>query len=96
MSDAPPATVTISVERLKQLEALEADMPSIVARAKAERDKEKLEALHAARKANPEVYSKKVLEKYHKNKDEINARRRDAYRLKKEAKKTESEASTPA
>jgi len=92
MSDTPqpPLTVTISLERLKELEALESNMPDIIAKAKIERDKEKLAALHAARKANPAEYSKRVLEKYHKNKEEINARRREAYRLKKEAKAAEA------
>jgi hypothetical protein len=88
--------ILVPIERLRALEALEAELPTLLAKAKAERDKEKLEALHAARKANPQEYSKKVLEKYHKNKDEINARRREAYKLKKEAQKTESAAGTPA
>ena len=77
--------VLVPVERLRALEALEAGLPDMLARAKVDRDKEKLDALHAARKANPEKFSKKALEKYHKNKEEINARRREAYKAKKEA-----------
>ena len=91
--------VLVPIERLRALEALEAEMPSIVAKAKLDRDKEKLEALHAKRKADPKTYAQKTLEKYHKNKEEINARRREAYRLKKEteqAAKPASEAGTPA
>jgi len=76
--------VWVSVERLRALEALEAQMPSLLEKAKTERDKEKLDTLHAKQKADP-TYSKKVLEKYHKNKEEINARRREAYKAKKEA-----------
>ena len=75
--------VFVPLERLKALEALEADLPNLLEKAKADRDKEKLEALHAARKADPAKYSKKALEKYHKNKEDINARRRDAYKAKK-------------
>ena len=41
--------------------------------------------LTASRKADPKAFSDKVLKKYHENKEEINARRREAYRLKKEA-----------
>ena len=76
--------VLVPLERLRALEALEAGLPEMLAKAKADRDKEKLEALHAKQKADPN-YSKKVLEKYHKNKEEINARRRDAYKAKKDA-----------
>lgn len=77
--------VLVPLERLRALEVLEADIPNIIAKAKIDRDKEKLEALHAARRADPAKFSKKVLERYHRNKEEINARRREAYRLKKEA-----------
>jgi len=76
--------VLVPLERLQALEALEASLPELLAKAKTDRDKEKLEALHAKQKADPN-YSKKVLEKYHKNKEEINARRREAYKAKKEA-----------
>lgn len=79
--------VLVPLERLQALEALEADIPNIIAKAKADRDREKLDALHSARKADPETYAKKALEKYHKNKEEINVRRREAYRAKKETGK---------
>ena len=75
---------SVPMERLRALEALEASLPELLAKAKVDRDKEKLDAFHAARKANPEKFSKRALEKYHKNKEEINARRREAYRAKKE------------
>lgn len=73
------------VERLRALEALEASLPDMLARAKAERDKERFAMLHEKEKANPEPHKKKVLENYHKNKEEINARRREAYKAKKAA-----------
>ena len=77
--------VLVPVERLRALEALEASLPDMLARAKAERDKERFAMLHEKEKANPEPHKKKVLENYHKNKEEINARRREAYKAKKAA-----------
>lgn len=72
------------MERLRALEALEASVPEMLAKAKVDADAERIHKLHEQRKVDPAAYSKKVLEKYHKNKEEINARRREAYRAKKE------------
>ena len=77
--------VLVPVERLRALEALEAGLPDMLAKAKADRDKERFAMLHEKEKANPEPHKKKVLENYHKNKEEINARRREAYKAKKVA-----------
>jgi hypothetical protein len=78
--------VTVSAARLRELEALEASIPTLLEKTKAERDKERLTILHEKQKANPEPNKKRNLENYHKNKEEINAKRREAYKLKKEAK----------
>jgi len=75
--------VLVPLERLRALEALEASLPELLAKTKAERDKERLLELHAKAKADPKAHSKTVLAKYHKNKVEINARRREAYKAKK-------------
>jgi hypothetical protein len=83
MASESPTLVTVPLERLRALEALEASLPEVIAKAKAERDKERLTAFNASRDAKE--HSKKQLEKYHKNKEEINARRREAYKAKKEA-----------
>ena len=83
MASESPTLVTVPLERLRALEALEASLPEVIAKAKAERDKERLTMLHTTR--DPKEHSKTVLEKYHKNKEEINARRREAYKAKKEA-----------
>ena len=99
MSTTPPTLVSIPLERLRALEALEAQLPVLIEKTKAERDRERLTVLHDKAKANPKEHSQKQLEKYHKNKEEINARRREAYRLKKEAEvkaKSSAEAGTPA
>jgi hypothetical protein len=81
--------VLVSAERLKALEELETSLPKIIENAKNEYDtekkKERLKKLHQLNAENPEIHAKKMLEKYHKNKEEINAKRREAYRLKKEA-----------
>ena len=76
--------VPVSLERLKELEDLEARLDSLLASAREEavaaykfyRDRVSRDT-----KAN----AKKQLEKYHANKEEINARRRAAYKAKKEA-----------
>ena len=77
--------VLVPVERLRALEALEASLPDMLARAKVDRDKERFAMLQEKEKANPDPHKKKVLENYHKNKEEINARRREAYKAKKAA-----------
>jgi len=63
----------ISIERLKELEALEAKRKETFKKFR-ERDKE-----------NPQEHSKRVLKHYYKHKDAINEKRRAAYKAKKEA-----------
>ena len=77
--------VLIPIERLRALEALQVKVN--------EEKKQRLAALKLKEKADPEPHKKKVLENYHKNKEEINKRRREAYKLKKnsEMKHTETE-----
>lgn len=76
--------VLVPLERLRALEALEAELPTIIEKAKQDRDKERLAALDEKRKLNPEPHRQSVLEHYHKHKEEINAKRRERYRLKKQ------------
>ena len=86
--------VTISAERLKHLEELEAKIPAminIVNKYNKTKD-DKLRKLHERQKANPEEHNKKKLDKYHANKEEINAKRREAYKAKKEAEKAAAAA----
>lgn len=76
--------VVISVERLKELEKYEAEL------ALQKKDKaEKLKNLNELKKINPEKHSKKMLDNYYKNKDEINAKRREQYKAKKSAQESE-------
>jgi len=81
----PSGCVLVPLERLRALEALEAEMPTRIAKALKDRDAERLARLHAKQVADPEPHKKKVLENYHKNREEINAKRREAYKAKKAA-----------
>ena len=76
--------VLVPIELLRRLEELEVQLPTLLEKAKSDRDKEKLDALHAAAKENPQEASAKALKRYYRNRDAINARRREAYRAKKE------------
>lgn len=72
----------IPVTRLRELEAIEAKQKAYMGR---------LKTLHDSR--DTETDRKKSLERYHKNKEEINARRRAAYKAKKAAVVVNSVAS---
>ena len=80
--------VFISFERLRALETLEAEQSAIIAKAKKDRDAERLRELHEKQKANPEPNKKRTLANYHKNKEEINAKRREQYKAKKALEST--------
>jgi electron transfer flavoprotein alpha/beta subunit len=86
-------TITIHKKEYERLQKLEAELPAMLEAAKKERDKERLAKLRQKEKENPEPHRKKVLERYHKNKDEILAKRREAYRRKKEANQNSSGSS---
>jgi hypothetical protein len=72
---------------LQELRQLKIELPKIIEKAVKEAleedKKRKLVQLHEKRKANPEAYAKRMLERYHKNKEEINNRRRELYKQKK-------------
>jgi hypothetical protein len=80
--------VLVPIERLRALEALETELPSIINKAKQEEKKERLAKLH---ERDPEVHRKHMLEYYHEHKEEINAKRRE-----RRLKKKEAELGTPA
>jgi hypothetical protein len=85
--------VLVPIERLRALETLEAEIPAMLEKVKIERDKERLLMLHKKAKENPKEASEKALKRYYKNKEEINAKRREAYKLKKAAKSAETSTS---
>jgi len=80
--------VLVSIERLRrleELESLEAKLPMIIAKAKEDAHAERFAALRARDKADPEGHVKRTMEWYTKNKDEINAKRREKYKGQKTA-----------
>jgi len=81
--------VFVPIERLKALETLEASLPSLLQKTAEEavknHTKTKLATLHAKEKENPKEKTATVLAHYHKNKDDINAKRRAQYAAKKVA-----------
>jgi hypothetical protein len=90
--DAPPApgNVIVSAERLAELERLERELPTIIAKAKEEAHKERFDKLRERDKENPEEHTKRTMKWYEKNREEINARRREEYKKKKEASKIQN------
>ena len=78
--------VLVPAERLKALEELEAKT-----KAKNAADLLRLKGLPR----DVDKHKKTVLAKYHENKEEINAKRREAYRLKKEAAAKAAAAAEP-
>lgn len=90
-ADAAPAAATdmvmISAARLAELLKTETRF-----KAKAHAN---IDSLREKYTPPPEVHAKRMLEKYHKNKEEINARRRERYRQKKEAAAAAAAAAGP-
>ena len=77
--------VLVPLERLRALEALEAEIAS--RKTAEEHDADRLKRLRERDKTNPSAVTKRTMKHYETHKEEINARRREAYRLKKEAEK---------
>jgi hypothetical protein len=84
---ADKETITIPKDEYEELLKLKADLPAMLEKAKEEEQKEALVRLHRRDKENPEGARKRALKRYNRNKDEINAKRREAYKAKKEAQK---------
>jgi len=86
-TDTTEPMVLVSEKRLRELEALEASLPTLVSKAvkDMEATKIRLKALRENHPTPPAEKNRRVLEHYHKNKDEINARRRAARKAKREA-----------
>ncbi len=77
-------TITIPLTRLRELEDLESRLPTLLeAAASAALEQKKRERLSKL-VGDPTEHAKRQLEKYHKNREAINARRRAAYKAKKE------------
>ena len=77
--------VLVPIERLRALEALEADIPNLLAKAKEEAHAERLAALRARDAADPAAHVKRSTEWKKKHREEYNAKRREQYKAKKTA-----------
>jgi membrane protein involved in colicin uptake len=90
MSEEGKEMVLVEKAELDRLRAIVNEMPAVIERVKQERDKERLKELSQRHKENPEQHRQNALNRYYKNKEEINAKRREAYKKKKAAEQTAS------
>ena len=81
---ADQETVVIAKEELERLRKLEADLPALLEKAKADEAKDALNRLHQRDKENPELARQRANNRYKLKKEEINAKRREAYQRKKQ------------
>lgn len=84
MNSESEQMVEISIERLRQLEQLEASIPQLVEAAIKQYKQEKLKSLHEKDKQNPTAANMRARRYAEKHRDEINARRREKRRMAKE------------
>jgi hypothetical protein len=75
--------VLVPLERLRALEAMEAELHR--RKTAEEHDADRFKMLRERDKASPEAHAKRTMKYYEVHKDEINARRREKRRLAKEA-----------
>ena len=75
--------VLISVERLRELEAIEASIPKLIEQAILEHKKNNLRKLHEKDKSHPENVNLRVKRYAERHREELNQRRREKRRLKK-------------
>jgi len=68
--------ISIPAERLKQLEDLEKNLPTMIQKAIEQNKKDKLKLLHEKDKLDPKSVNMRVKRYAQKHKDEINAKRR--------------------
>ncbi len=77
--------VTISAERLRELEKLEAELPKLLEKTMEEANAVRFAILRARDKADPEAHKQRTKEWQQRNKEEYNAKRRERYKKKKAA-----------
>jgi hypothetical protein len=76
-------TINVPKAEWEELRKLKEELPSLLEKAKEEERKDALHRLHQRDKENPEIARKRAMKRYTLNKEEINAKRREAYKLKK-------------
>lgn len=89
-SPTDSATITIPLSRLRELELLESRIPAMVEAAVAAALEQKKRERLSKLVGDPAEHAKRQLEKYHNNRDAINARRRAAYKAKKATKEVDA------
>jgi hypothetical protein len=83
LSEPAIGPVLISLERLRELEAIEASIPARIEQAILEHKKNNLRKLHEKDKNNPENVNLRVKRYAERHREELNLRRREKRRLKK-------------
>jgi len=78
----------VPTERLRELEALEAEISK--KKTAEEHDADRFKMLRERDKANPEKHVQRTMNWYEKNKESINAKRREKRRLEKETRETKT------
>ena len=87
--------VSISTERLKCLEEMEASMPTLIETALKEYKQNALKRLHERDKANPEAVNSRARRYAERHRDELNAKRRQKRLEQRLAKSTVAVAAPP-
>ena len=87
------STVLISEDRLKELEALESNLPKLIEDAIQENKKKNLRRLHEKDKNNPESVNLRVKRYAMRHKKTLNARRREK---REQSKKLLAEQNSPS
>jgi hypothetical protein len=80
--------ITISLERLRELEALEASIPTMIEKAIVEYKQSNLKKLHERDKANPAAINMRVKRYVERHREEINRKRREKRQQLKLMKQT--------
>ena len=93
MSTEAP-TVTITVERLKELEAAAARLSHVEERLR-KRNHNNVDRINAYNKAHPDKVAERYRKHVEKDRDSYNAKRRERYRQRKEAATATTAAEPP-
>ncbi len=75
--------VTVTRAELEELRKLKEDLPALLQKAKEEGGMDRLKVLNQHHKENPEEHRRKAKQYYELKKDQILAKRKEAYKLKK-------------
>ena len=77
--------ITVPLKYLRELELLKSQLPDLIAKAKEDANKERIAHLRARDAADPEAPKRRAMKSRENNREKVNARRRELYKLKKES-----------